>query len=99
MIFDDFRDFVKLDTPRRRHKLHLPDRHTPRIDVKLGLAFSPDGFLRGQSSRAQSADYSRSTSQKGFQNVKNFEFHQNPVSPHTDITLEPGYTRKALRVT
>ena len=84
---------------QRRHKLQVNALHNEARDMKRGSDLRSYSFVQGFRSRAQTNGQIRSTSQKGFQIVKNFEFHQKSVFPHTGITLEPGYARKALRVT
>ena len=84
---------------QRRHNLQASARGNDARDMKRGPDLRSYSFVPGPSSRAQTNCQIRSTSQKGFQIVKNFEFRQKSVFPHTGITLEPGYARKALRVT
>ena len=84
---------------QRRHNPHASARGNEARDMKRGPDLRSYSFVPGPSSRAQTNGQIRSTSQKGFQFVKNFEFHQKSVFPHTGITLEPGYARRALRVT
>ena len=84
---------------QRRHKLQASVRQNETRDIKLGPDLSSYGFVGGPSPRAQTNCQIRSSSQKGLQIVKNFEFHQKSVLPHTGITLEPVDDRKALRVT
>ena len=92
-----------MNTPRlhhqRRHDLQASARQNEARDMTLGQNVSSYQYLSGFRPRAQTNFQIRSTAQKKLQNVKNFEFHQNPVFPHTGITLEPVEDRKALRVT
>ena len=84
---------------QRRHNLQANARQNEARDMRLGQNVSSYQYLSGFRPRAQTNFQIRSTAQKKLQNVKNFEFHQNPVFPHTGITLEPVDDRKALRVT